>query len=97
MKIDSNSDGSSWIQITKSILLFRTYSEVRFWAPKAGIKHWFGLRMMCNCRFRIFKGYKQINWQIRLPFFYWERDNNSWCFGTNKIYLWWHVARTNMR
>ena len=35
MKVKSNSDGSKWIEITKALLLWRTYPEARtkfiFW------------------------------------------------------------------
>lgn len=93
--IKSNSDGSKWIEITKALLLFMPYSKTRFWYPKLGIKQWFGLKLMSNCRFKIYwnKQWKYFHWLIRLPGFYWEKTNGGWEFGLNNCYLWWHKAR----
>jgi hypothetical protein len=91
--IKGNSDGSKWINITKALIFFMPYSKIRFWNPKLGIKKWFGLRLMTNCKFRIYKGYEHLNWFIRLPFLFTERTNGGWSFGLNKCYLWWHIAR----
>ena len=99
LKIRSNNNGTKWIEITNALLLFRPYREGRipFWAPKAGIKNFFGLKLMCNCRFNIRKGHNKIVWAIRLPFFLWERTNVDWTFGLPNCYLWWHVARSKKR
>lgn len=95
MKIKNNREGSKWIEITKALLLFRPNKKgkVRFWAPKAGIKEAFGLKMLSNCRFHIQRGYKKWIWIIRFPCFYWERSNAGWKIGLPNLYLWWHTAR----
>ena len=90
--VKENNEGSNWIEITKATVLFKPYSRTRFYYPKAGLLK--GLQGFKNCRFKIKRGNKnKLVWNIRLPFFYWERDNNSWKFGNNSIYLWWHTAR----
>lgn len=90
--LEKNSDGSKWITLKKGILVFKPYSRVRFYFPKAGILK--GFKGFVNCRFRIRRGYKnKLVWTIRFPFFYWERDNNNWYFGNNTFYLWGNVLR----
>lgn len=95
MKIKSNSDGSKWIEITKALLLFKPHTKARFWNPKSGIKNYFGLKMITNCRFNIYpnKQWQYFHWLIRLPFLHWEKYNSGWEFGLNGCYLWWHEAR----
>ena len=95
MKIETNKEGTKWIEVTKALLLFRPNKEcrVQFWAPRAGIKRAFGLRLMSNCRFSIRRGYSKLIWEIRFPFLYWKRSNVDWKFGLPNLYLWWHVAR----
>lgn len=95
MKIQVNSDGSKYLKIAKNLLIFRPYSKgrVHFAFTKAK-----GLKKLCgfiNCRFSISKGanYKPINIKnlralIRLPFFYWEKNNFDWRFGLPNLYLW---------
>lgn len=100
MKIQTNSDGSKWIEITKATFLWRVPKQRRiqfiFWkAPK--LKKFYGLR---NCRFHFYKGVthkpmsiKNLRVFIRLPFLYWEKNNCGWEFGLPNFYLWWHEAR----
>lgn len=99
MKVKSNSNGSKWIEITKALLLWRTYPEARtkfiFWkAP--GLKKFYGYK---NFRFRIWSysneklSLKNLRAFIRLPFFYWYKHNCGWEFGLPNLYLWWHETR----
>lgn len=94
-KLESNREGTKWIEVTKALLLFRPNKKcrVQFWAPRAGIKRAFGLRLLSNCRLNIRRGHKKWIWDIRLPFFYWERSNAGCKLGLPNLYLWWHVAR----
>ncbi|MDZ5016636.1 hypothetical protein GNF72_15645, partial [Clostridium perfringens] len=65
MKIKSNRDGSKWIEITKTLLLWRTRPEARikFIAWKApGIKKIYALK---NFRFNIHKGANYKPWSIK--------------------------------
>jgi hypothetical protein len=100
--IKTNRDNSKWIEITKALLLFRPYKRARvhfiFWKSK-GLTKFYGFK---NCRFSIWKyaNYKPMNIKnlrvfIRLPFFYWNKDNSGWEFGLPNFYLWWHEARAN--
>ncbi|MFL0245519.1 hypothetical protein [Candidatus Clostridium stratigraminis] len=102
MIINTNRDGSKWVNVTKALLLFKPYKESRihfiFWkAPK--LSKFYGLK---NCRFNIHKGashkpmsIKNLRVYIRLPFFYWDKHNCGWEFGLPNLYLWWHEARVN--
>ncbi len=100
VNIKSNSDGSKWIQITKTLFLWRTYprARIKFICWKVpGLKKFYGLK---NCRFCIHKGYsykpmslKNLRVFIRLPFFYWDKSNNGWELGLPNLFLWWRVAR----
>lgn len=94
MKMQVNSDGSKYLKITKNLLIFRPYTKGRvhfIFAKAKGFKKLYGL---INCRFNINKGanYKPLNVKnlralIRLPFFYWEKNNFDWCFGLPNLYL----------
>lgn len=100
MKIKTSRDGAKWIEVTRALLLWKEPkgrgTKFVFWkAP--GLKKFYGL---VNCRFSIWLyakhegfSFKNLRWFIRLPFFYWEKDNSGWIFGSNSIHLWWHEAR----
>lgn len=100
MKIQSNRDGSKWINFTKALLLWKVpqTSKVKFVFWKAsGVKKIYGLR---NCRFRVYRydkskapTFKNLRFLIRCPIFYWHKTNGGWKFGLPNLYLWWHIAR----
>lgn len=95
MKIKSNSDGSKWIDITRALILFKPNPKIKIvcWRAKGKLK-------FCNFRFSIHKykneekfSMENMRCYIRLPFFYYEKSNGGWKFGTNNLYLWCHDAR----
>ena len=101
-KIHTNIDNSKWIYITDALLLFkpgRQGHRIRFifWEAPWGKK-------IHNFRFRIHRYDSSKPWSIknfrcfiRLPFFYWEKSNGGWQFGTNSWYFWYHEMRDKKR
>lgn len=95
MKIKSNSDGSKWIELTKTLLLFKPYNRTQVICWKAPLKYKF-----CNFRFKFSKydSHKPLSMNnlrcfVRLPFLYWHKTNGGWKFGLPNLYLWWHESR----
>lgn len=99
MKIKSNSDGSKWIEITDTLLLFKPYSKTK-------VIHWElpGKHKFTNVRFKFYKydtnkpmSVKNLRCFVRIPFLYWHKTNGGWEFGLPNLYLWWHEARKKDR
>ncbi|MEW4152151.1 hypothetical protein Q0N88_18660 [Bacillus thuringiensis] len=67
-------------RLTKNILFFKQHSKVMFWHRG---------KIVNNHRFKIspHKQWQFFHWFIRLPFFYFERNNGGLYIGTPNKYI----------
>jgi hypothetical protein len=80
--------GHTVYQINKKLVIIKQHDKVKFYFPKAGLIK--GLKGLCNIRFIIHpnRSWQYFHWLIRLPGFYWEKNNGGFWIGTNSLYLW---------
>lgn len=80
--------GHTVYEINKKLVIVKVHDKIRFYFPGYGIKK--GLKGLRNLRFRMYPSrfWQYFHWLIRLPGFYWEKNNGGFKIGTNRLYLW---------
>jgi hypothetical protein len=75
-------------EINKRLTIIKKHDKVKFYFPQTGLIK--GLKGLCNIRFKIYPNrfWQYFHWFIRLPGFYWEKNNGGFMIGFNNFYLW---------
>lgn len=76
-------------ELSKKLVIIKKLDKIKFWFPKEHRPPETKCGLV-NIKFIVHphKQFKYFHWLIRLPFFYWEKNNGGFKIGLPNLYLW---------